>query len=568
MLVNQATSIGRLRVRSDVRDTLLTRIRLERMLSGVDWRPTTLPANAILCIRKAYDPLPHSFSLSASSLQPGHEWQQALTSMLNRFASQAVRPLTNFVPPHSKAVVFLDHAELLACLALEWCRGSLTTNWWWRGILGNRDLAAVVKLWNDKPEYVPAALHHLAIIKFVVPFVARLSDATSSELARSIAHSFGATTLWPLLEVAVPRKAFADGVSATTDHDRVARASATFDAAEYPPWRALVPEIDDGLSPEQQRFLGIGLTIYRASSLARSHDFARALERWQSSINGESRSFSTRSLTKTPPPPKVTTPAQPRNGHVSANLETREPEHEHVGEQSTTEPIAKQLLPVHAEPSPSPHTITSSQPEHVSLRSEDDTRLAIPESSPVAASFAQSEAAATVDLEPFETPVIDFETRLGGLFYLINLGIYLNLYADFTSPLKPGIDLNIWDFVTLVGRKIVQDTHDEDPIWAALTKLAGRNETQHFEPDKKTRRWLSHLMPKVRARLRAALALKSNNDIAKILCRHYARVCATDTHVDVYFNLADLPLAVRFAGLDRDPGWVPAAGRFILFHFD
>ena len=94
-----------------MRDTLLTRIRLERMLSGVDWRPTTLPMNAILCIRKAHDPLPHSFSLSASSLQPGREWQQALTSMLNRFASQAVRPLTNFVPPTSEAVVFLDHAE-------------------------------------------------------------------------------------------------------------------------------------------------------------------------------------------------------------------------------------------------------------------------------------------------------------------------------------------------------------------------------------------------------------------------------------------------------------------------
>jgi hypothetical protein len=28
-----------------------------------------------------------------------------------------------------------------------------------------------------------------------------------------------------------------------------------------------------------------------------------------------------------------------------------------------------------------------------------------------------------------------------------------------------------------------------------------------------------------------------------------------------------LPLQIRFAGLDRDPGWVPAAGRFITFHF-
>jgi len=75
-------------------------------------------------------------------------------------------------------------------------------------------------------------------------------------------------------------------------------------------------------------------------------------------------------------------------------------------------------------------------------------------------------------------------------------------------------------------------------------------------------------MHDVRARLREALGLDSNDEIPNILCRHYARVRATDTHVDVYFNLADLPLAIRFAGLDRDPGWVPAAGRFILFHFN
>jgi hypothetical protein len=37
--------------------------------------------------------------------------------------------------------------------------------------------------------------------------------------------------------------------------------------------------------------------------------------------------------------------------------------------------------------------------------------------------------------------------------------------------------------------------------------------------------------------------------------------------VDVHLSLADLPLAIRVAGLDRDAGWIPAAGRDLRFHF-
>jgi len=36
----------------------------------------------------------------------------------------------------------------------------------------------------------------------------------------------------------------------------------------------------------------------------------------------------------------------------------------------------------------------------------------------------------------------------------------------------------------------------------------------------------------------------------------------------LFFALAGLPIELRIAGLDRDPSWVPAAGRFINFHFE
>jgi len=53
-----------------------------------------------------------------------------------------------------------------------------------------------------------------------------------------------------------------------------------------------------------------------------------------------------------------------------------------------------------------------------------------------------------------------------------------------------------------------------------------------------------------------------------VLCEQSARIRVTETHLDVRFTLARLPIQVRLAGLDRNPGWVPAAGRFIAFHYD
>jgi hypothetical protein len=40
------------------------------------------------------------------------------------------------------------------------------------------------------------------------------------------------------------------------------------------------------------------------------------------------------------------------------------------------------------------------------------------------------------------------------------------------------------------------------------------------------------------------------------------------THVDVVLGLHQIDLAVRMSGVDQDPGWVPALGRIIAFHFD
>ena len=78
-------------------------------------------------------------------------------------------------------------------------------------------------------------------------------------------------------------------------------------------------------------------------------------------------------------------------------------------------------------------------------------------------------------------------------------------------------------------------------------------------------RWLGRLTPYLSARLSLALGA---GEAARLLCEQEARVAVTETRLDVTFALARLPFEVRLSGLDRDPGWVPAAGRRVAFHYE
>jgi hypothetical protein len=235
-------------------------------------------------------------------------------------------------------------------------------------------------------------------------------------------------------------------------------------------------------------------------------------------------------------------------------------------------------------------------------------------------------------------------TRLGGLFFLVNVAQSLELYGDFTTPLTRGIALDPWDFVTLVGRRLLRRP-PADPVWALLAELAGRGndvplgrgyaaprawrvppawlapfETDGLwraivaedrlrvehpagfavvdvaagrDPSARLRRelsryahagvltadaeprpqatplerWTDWVTDYVRARL--ALALRCPpRAVAAGLLRVHAWIDVTSGRVDVRFPLEESRVDVRLAGLDRDPGWVPAAGRILAFHFE
>jgi hypothetical protein len=223
-------------------------------------------------------------------------------------------------------------------------------------------------------------------------------------------------------------------------------------------------------------------------------------------------------------------------------------------------------------------------------------------------------------------PSISVETKYGGVFFLLPLALYLYIYGDFTSPAKPGLELSIWDFLALISLELTNREIEKDPLWGELASLAGQTTSQQpgrgfdpphewrippdwlepfsevyderptlangrlitmhpagfavldvadtvnescdleavGEPVDRLQRWVGWMASYFRARLLRALG---RDDAVALLCDRPAHVVLTLTHVDVTFSLDHHPIEIRMSGLDRDPGWIPAAGRYVSFHF-
>ena len=81
--------------------------------------------------------------------------------------------------------------------------------------------------------------------------------------------------------------------------------------------------------------------------------------------------------------------------------------------------------------------------------------------------------------------------------------------------------------------------------------------------------WLEAVGPYARRRLALALGRPrfTRLDALRLLARP-GHLFVTATHVDAVMGLDAVSVAARTAGLDRDPGWLPAFGRVVKVHFE
>ena len=166
MLVRERqTSIGKLRFAASDRDRITARLELERLLASADLHPVGLLTRAIFCVNK----LSARHPVRSDRFSADTAWQEALRASLSDLATRAERLSPKNPSARGDAIVFDSWAELMACLARDWSAGTIIDRWWWRAIL--RSDQSFWTIWRDHPEYIPAALEHLARARLVVEVV-------------------------------------------------------------------------------------------------------------------------------------------------------------------------------------------------------------------------------------------------------------------------------------------------------------------------------------------------------------------------------------------------------------
>lgn len=574
------STILKLRVKGSELDPLSLRGRVENLLSDVSLQPR-LPASATLFIRKLKDPLPGLINLDSSHPRAPEAWRHAFNSRFDQLVSSAARPALGFVDDSVESVVFYDYAELLASLSTDWCRGNVTTRWWWQSLLTSSDVERVIKrLWREQIEYVPAALEYLEKKSALVEFVSRLRDQEVDQLVQQLIRRFALTKLRHVMELLNSQDEFVEELRVESRGTRSIIFSRQFTAAVSAPWRHAVPEtVTTELSSSQQLFAGLGLMLHRAPAQVRTVSFASAVENWVEVVK--------QNASLSDDVPEV-------SEIDSISVASNQPElvSDEVDVVTVEEKVIAEVSPDVSTTTTPPSTEVVKIGNAVFTHQEVEDEIGAGVIQPVTAKVAvegdpihyDEEVGTTDEVSIVESESLNshtFETELGGLFYLINLGIFLELYNDFTSPVETITELSIWDFVTIAGEEILEQTNHDDPIWLQLSVLAGQETGFHDSPDFMNKNpvnpeapvnpvpaWLTELLPQIKTRVRQALGITEETDLADILLKHHARVTLTPTHLDVFFLLSELPIEIRLSGLDRDPGWVPAAGKFIAFHYD
>ncbi len=634
-LGDRGTTINRVRLRgASGLDPLSARLRAGHAIEQVA-DCVALPAASILCVRRLRDPQPGRVGL-AGWHSPPPEWARAVAETLAGLARRAARPADGVVAADAEAVIFDDRAQMLACLAADWCRGSIAANWWWRALVGgSRDAEAVLRAWRQQPAYVAAAIEEAARFGFATPFVRRLAERDTAVLLEAMVDSHG-----------LPRRLLAtDRFDAHTVHAgegasmialRAVGAARPADSAVPPPWRDLVPEaLASGLRVDQQLLLGVALTVRRDAARARDPIFAPDVVRWRAGLDAIVNA-----------PAARVADAAPASDPASAW-----PESATNAVPSESPPLGAAPAAVHAQGGEPNLRDERQEPEWERHGSPSTMSHETRANGAIAADDIHGEHGAPLPCPRIASVAV--ETELGGLFYLLNLALALGLYGDFTAPLHPRLDLSIWRFIALVGGALLRGRRRRDPVWPLLAELAGpetspargiaewrldpawltafpetrtwrwsadadrvrvrhpagfdvldiersagrsaadqvRDEIDRYRPlrsirvvhrprmgetkkrqtkaatDAVLKRWTRWQARYARARLARALGVPRGR-AGELLCRHRARVSLSLTHVDVAFSLADLPIAIRLSGLDRDPGWIPAADRIVSFRYE
>lgn len=625
------TTIGRARVAGwpDGANRLAARLALAQTLASADLRPPGLSPAAVLLVRRlsAVDkPLRLGVRVDPA-------WERAGRRALADLARSAIRPWDGLAPSDCMAVLFRDEAEMLACLALDVSLGRAAERWWWQMIPGRRRWGALTPdilaaLLAESPQVTPAALRMLAERDAAQQVLRRMTPSEALLVLREVCNAFDA----PHLAQAAAamgrqlRPSAATGSQSQLPAPDAAPVPSGEPARGAPPWQAFTSSQAHrgGLAPHAACLLGVSLALAQAPAAARSVGFAQAVEHWwrgQAALRvdgGQPESHATaEALGAAVGAQGAAASPSPAASALAGPVAVLPPPAVAAG--SELPPFAKG---VNSDPAPVP-----APPQDVATGSPVAGRISTSTEAPVRDQHVAAESAAPAHI------VVDPEgvaTGLGGVLFLINVMQRLDLPDCFEPAWRLASQVGPWGMLELLGRALLAGVERSprlptflkvgnlgdpgslanDPLWAALAALAGREPgvaagagvdgPGHVDipaswaqwlghesvagrrvdlagvealegplldgASLAVRRWLAVVTPLLRAMLTAALNDSDDDPVAGLLLRR-GRLFLTPSHVDLVLPLEGVSLPARLAGLDFDPGWLPAYGRVVQFHF-
>jgi hypothetical protein len=563
-----ALAIHRLRAQTPPQaQPVAARLALQALGSDLeDALPHSLPPQALLWLRRLQLQVPAAALARPAPPAWRRDWIAAGRSQLDTALGQAARPALGPVPEDAPAVLFADTAEMLACLALAARQGQLG-RWWWRGLLG-RAWPDWQVAWAQRPEAQAGA--ERLLMRALAQGGAGLPPAAGQPfLAPDLASGPAQAAGLPEPEAARPAPS------------RSGRAAAAGDVAlpELPPGR---PATDSTLpaSPPGEGVQASSGTPFRAVPFVTPAQPGRAASPAQASSRAAPVDLPAPPANEAPAAaasparcrPQVIGPTAPA-GHASRRHQAPPPlaEPAQAARPAPGEPPAAMPEPVHttaAPPAPqvpvAHHALGQpTPPAHTPPAGLPTPRL------PAPAAQAAPEPAAPEPAAPpaWPWPEAVLSTQ-APLLFLVNALLEDGLYPDFTRPRDPGLPVPLWALLaelaacwrvaplpaTLTARALPWQ------LPAALPAAPGAAAGPWSQ-------WLPAYARALRRRLCRRLGLRASQWPQALTLPRPARLWLSEAEVVAEFDLAGHDLAWRLAGLDRDPGWLPAAGCSLRFRF-
>lgn len=529
-LGQERTWIGSLSARAADDDRLAAQLRWSRAFASADLRAACQPAGSILCVRRV------------SVAQRG--WQSAANRSVDAAMARAERPADGIVLPRAEAVLFRDSAELLACLMRDWAAGRLGAFWWWRLFAGTPpDIARATAVLVRNARAFPHACKLLLRWEALEPVWRRLPEPTVSRALLETFRVFGVAVPAP----AAPRSKEESAIESVATQDVALGGSDARAAQSDPPeavLRLLRRVVWASLPEEGAAGVLALLTLAEAPHIARQPLFLEKAARWIREVRGEPRPPARRGAARA-------APAETQQVEVDSEAVTSGP----PGIGIAGSPRIADAIPEPIQPEKPPEgRLAEACPREAAERTPP-------------AELQRCPAPAVSPPEP--TPALaseeGVETAFAGVFFLLNVAISTGLYADFTEPLTRRTDLSPWDYLALMGLLTAGIDFTEDPIDGVLADLAGRQKDE--PPGTEAGAGLEWAAAHAASLAPWLSELLETDDPFQLLVCLRGCVFVSGEQVRVEFPAAAHPLSIRMAGLDRDPGFIPTAGRTVTFRF-